>query len=187
VSTVGKQEERRYTYADYVTWGDETRFELIRGVPVAMAAPSPAHQAILLELSVQFGSFLKGKRCKAYPAPFDVLLFAGGDASDVVVQPDFSVVCDESKIDDRGCNGAPDLVIEILSPSSRLMDTELKKSLYWKAGVREYWFVDPQYQTLTAHIFGGDKLETKSYDKTAAVNVHVLEGCVINLADVFAV
>ncbi|MDR0310315.1 MAG: Uma2 family endonuclease, partial [Acidobacteriota bacterium] len=111
------QKDERYTYADYASWDTEERYELIDGVPYLMSpAPLRKHQSILFELSGQFRNFLKGKPCKAFAAPFDVRLNAD-TYDDTVVQPDLVVICDKLKLDAKGCVGAPDMVIEILSPS----------------------------------------------------------------------
>ena len=140
--------EEYYTYADYCTWNDSERWELIEGVPYMMSpAPSPIHQGISREIAGQLYNFLKGNPCKLFAAPFDVRLNAD-KADDTVVQPDLLVICDSSKIDDKGCAGAPDLVIEILSPSTIRLDRIIKFRLYQKAGVREYWIVDPETQSI---------------------------------------
>ena len=117
-------QEKQWTYADMLTWSEEERVELIYGQPHMMAPPSRRHQEILTTILLQLGSFLKDKKCKVYPAPFGVRLFEReGDSPsqvDTLVEPDLTVVCDPDKLDDAGCKGAPDLVIEILSPSTRL-------------------------------------------------------------------
>ena len=132
------QKDERYTYLDYYSWDDGERWELIDGVAYAMSpAPAPKHQTISRELLVQIANFLKGKPYEVFHAPFDVRLNADSD-DDTVMQPDIFVVCDKSKIDDKGCNGAPDMIIEILSPSTAKRDIVLKFNAYLQAGVREY-------------------------------------------------
>ena len=133
----------RYTFADVLTWPDDERAELIDGEVILMApAPSRGHQGISVELIRQFANYLEGKKCKAYHAPFDVRLFEkDGDTPedvDTVVEPDITIVRDPSKLDDRGCKGAPDMVVEILSPSTQRHDRLVKLGLYQRAGVREY-------------------------------------------------
>ena len=180
------RKDKYYTYEDYAKWNTEARYELIDGMPYMMS-PSPlrAHQAISMELSRQFAAFLYGKPCKVFAAPFDVRLnAAGGD--NTVVQPDLVVICDRSKLIDTGYGGAPDLVIEILSQSSASRDRVLKFNQYLKAGVREYWIVDPDSKTVTVNILDDGRYYTTAYAETDTLPVHVLEGCVINLADVFA-
>lgn len=133
-----------YTYGDYVLWNDEAgRCELIDGDAYMMASPSRTHQRILRILFTQFSNYLEGKSCEVFCAPFDVRLFPTDDDSDTdVVQPDIFVVCDPEKLDDeRAVKGAPDLIIEIVSPGSKAMDAKIKKELYLRAGVREYWLV----------------------------------------------
>ena len=181
------RKDRRYTYADYAKWNDEARYELIDGVPYAMSpAPSPVHQRISGRLHGQLWQFLKGRSCEVFAAPFDVRLNAAGDDDDIVVQPDLSVVCDKSKLDDKGCNGAPDMVLEILSASSESRDKVLKFNRYLQAGVREYWMVDPDGKTVQVCILDKGKYVISAYADTDAVPVHVLEGCTISLPDVFA-
>jgi len=180
------RKKERYTYADYCTWDDNERWEIIDGVSYAMSpAPSSIHQRTLLELAGQLRDFLKGKTCEIFVAPFDVRLNAAGDDDDDVFQPDILVVCDRAKIDDKGCNGAPDLVIEILSPSTARLDKVLKLNKYQDAGVREYWIVDTDSKTLQVCILENGKYIIKAYDETHTVPVHVLDGCIINLSDVF--
>ena len=178
--------DKHYTYADYASWDTDDRYELIDGVAYMMSpAPGRRHQGIQFNLSLQIGNFLKGKTCRAFAAPFDVRLDAAHD-DDTVVQPDIVVICDRSKLDDKGCNSAPDLVIEILSPSSLQRDVLLKFNKYLQAGVREYWVVDPDRKTASVHVLDGGRYYTTVYGETSTVPVHVLEGCTVSLPDVFA-
>ena len=135
-------EKERYTLADALTWDEQDRIELIDGYPVMMTSPTRAHQKISGELFGQLRDYLKGKKCEVYHAPFAVRPFerAGVRPEDVdtLVEPDISVVCDLSKLDDTGCKGAPDLVMEILLPSTKRHDRFTKFNLYQRAGVREY-------------------------------------------------
>ena len=177
----------RYTYADYCTWDDSERWELIDGIAYAMApAPSSSHQGISGSIYLQIGRFLRGKKCKVFYAPFDVRLNAG-TKDNTVVQPDLLVVCDESKIDEKGCVGAPDMVVEVLSPSSAIHDTIRKLGLYLKSGVREYWIVDPVTKTVVKYILENGINDRTIYDNSETVPVFVLEGCAVNLAEVFEV
>ena len=179
------KKETRFTYADYCAWPDDERWELIDGAAYAMSSPTASHQAILVGLIGQLYVFLRGKKCKVFAAPFDVRLNADG-ADDTVVQPDILVVCDETKLSDGKCvRGAPDLVIEILSPSTAMHDKVTKFNLYHRMGVREYWIVDPDYKMLHTHVLGESGYITRAYDETGVAPVNILEGCVINLADVF--
>ena len=185
-------EKARYTFADILAWDENERAEIIDGEAVMMAPPSSVHQEIAAELTRQFGNYLEGKRCKVYPAPFGVRLFErDGDAPedvDTMVEPDISVVCDKSKIDTHGCKGAPDLVIEILSPSTRRHDRLVKLGLYQRAGVREYWIVNPEDKTVQVMLQDGSgSLRIhEDYGQEDTAKVNVLDGCFIELGKVFA-
>lgn len=146
------QYDRKISYADYLSWtGDET-FEIINGIPYNMSpSPSTKHQQVSMNLSYQLMDFFKDKNCHVFAAPFDVRLLAEEKSDDEVfhvVQPDLSVICDEHKLDKKGCVGSPDLIIEIISPSSAKMDRMRKRDLYEKALVKEYWIVDPQNELI---------------------------------------
>ena len=174
----------RYTYSDYCEWDDDERWELIDGVPYAMAAPTRFHQGISGSIYYQIYHFLRGKACEVYYAPFDVRLNID-KLDNTVVQPDIVVFCDESKMDDKGGIGAPDMVIEILSPSSASHDTIRKYMLYMQVGVREYWIVDPATKTVVVHILEESTYRGRAFSETDKVPVTVLEGCEVNLAEVF--
>jgi len=180
------EKQKRYTYEDYYSWDDGKRWELIDGVPYAIApAPSDSHQRISSNLHLQFASFLKGKTCKVFHAAYDVRLNADtGD--DTVVQPDLVIICDQSKRDERGCKGAPEMVVEMLSKSTEKYDRVTKFNLYQKAGVREYWIVDPESKTVAVHMLESGRYITNMYSDEDTAPVHVLEGCEIILEDVFA-
>ena len=181
------QNNIRYTYADYLSWDDGERWELIDGIPYAMSpAPTPIHQEISVNLTLQIGAFLKNKPCRLYTAPFDVRLNAD-EKDDTVLQPDLSVVCDPSKINETGCIGAPDFVIEIISPSTARRDRMVKLKQYQQAGVREYWIVDPDTKTVQVCILEGARYFTSVYADTDIMPVTVLPGCEVVLADVFDV
>jgi Uma2 family endonuclease len=176
------QEKPYYTYADFLEWDEDVRAEIIDGTLYMMAPPSRFHQSISMELSTQLHNYLKGKPCQVYAAPFGVRLFPRADQSDdTVVEPDIVVVCDPSKLDDRGCNGAPDLIIEISSPSTARYDKIVKFHKYLAAGVREYWIVDPEERIIQVHILKNGHYTIDMYDETDKVPVTVLPGCVIDL------
>ena len=185
-------EKTRYTFADCFTWNENERIEIINGEIFMMATPSSRHQEICFEIGRQLGNFLEGKRCKVYPAPFAVRLFEReGDVSedvDTMVEPDISVVCDRNKIDKHGCKGAPDLVVEILSPSTRRHDRLVKLNLYQRAGVREYWIVDPDTQSVQVFLLdsSGSFHIYEDYGQKDVAKVHVLDGCFIELSKVFS-
>jgi Uma2 family endonuclease len=149
------RDAKHHTYAEYCTWPDDARYELIDGIAYAMApAPARSHQDVLLEIAFQVRAALEGRRCRAYIAPFDVRLPRGDEADDdvdTVVQPDLSVVCDRDKLDARGCRGAPDWIVEVLSPATAGHDMIVKRRLYERAGVREYWLVHPTDRVVTVY------------------------------------
>ena len=176
--------DKLYTYSDYITWTDDIRYELIDGVPYMMSAPTRMHQEILGNLHLLFGNFLKGKSCKVYLTPFDVRLNAD-TSDDTVVQPDLVIVCDHSKLDDAGCKGAPDMVVEILSPSTSHKDRNIKFNTYLRSGIKEYWTIDPDAKSLAAHILKDNNYITHAYTQEETAPVHILEGCNINLSEVF--
>ena len=176
--------KRPYTYADYVTWDDDLRCELIDGDIVVMDAPSTDHQRVLVEMSRQLANFLVGKPCEVLVAPFDVCLFGKGDEDTTVVQPDILVICDHSILDEKRCNGAPDLVIEILSPSTSKHDKHRKHNNYMRAGVREYWMVDPDRESVDVCIFERENF-FGYYERDETIPVYVLDGFEISLRDVF--
>lgn len=184
--------DARYTYADYLTWSDDQRWELIDGVAYNMSpAPSRRHQDISREFLVQFSIHLRGKECKVYDAPFDVRLptpAEAGETTSTVVQPDIVVVCDPAKLDDRGCKGAPDLVIEILSPDSASRDMKEKFLLYEKVGVLEYWIVSPPEKMVMVFRRGPEGAYGRPMNFTAGdrVPVAVLPDLEIDLGIVFA-
>ncbi|MDR1933943.1 MAG: Uma2 family endonuclease [Spirochaetales bacterium] len=179
----------RFTYADYKSWELDVgeRYELIGGKAYAMSAPSDFHQAISVEISRQIANYLRGKPCKVRTAPYDVRLFYEEDESDdTVVQPDISVMCDEKKRGTEGCRGAPDLIVEILSPSNTSEEYVRKFNLYLKAGVREYWIVAPELKTLQIFELQDSAYRGRVYDSAATVSSKVLEGLSVSLSDVFA-
>ena len=136
---------KQYTYADYLLWQFSERVELIKGFIVKMSpAPNRFHQKVSANISGIFYQIFRNKSCNFYAAPFDVRLPIPSKKKDTtVVQPDFCVICDASKLDDTGCNGAPDLIIEILSPNNSKHDLDTKFKLYEEAAVLEYWIVEP--------------------------------------------
>ena len=183
-------EKERYTLADALAWDEQDRIELIDGYPVMMAPPTRAHQKISGELFGQLRDYLKGKKCEVYHAPFAVRPFERDgelpDDVDTLVEPDISVICDPSKLDDTGCKGAPDLVMEILSPSTKRHDRFTKFNLYQRAGVREYWIVDPDDKTVQVFVLEDGHYTAKDFGAVGdAVRVNVLEDCTIDLSQVF--
>lgn len=144
-----------YTYQDYMTWTFPQRVELFRGVPYELLpAPNRRHQSISTAFTLAIGNSIHGKGCELFTAPFDVRLpiTSKKGNSDTVVQPDLCVICDENKLDKQGCNGAPDLVVEILSPGNPKREVREKYDLYEEAGVREYWVVYPDADTVHPYV-----------------------------------
>lgn len=153
------QTKGEFTYAHYSTWPDDERWELIGGEAFAMSpAPTKFHQLAVGELFAAIHRHLRGKPCRPFVAPFDVRLAERGTADDeidTVVQPDISVVCDPEKLkDNRGCLGAPDWVIEVVSPSTALRDQKVKRALYERHGVAEYWLVHPVDRCISIYRLG---------------------------------
>lgn len=182
----------RYTFADCLVWDENERIEIINGKIFMMAPPSSRHQEVCFELGRQFGNFLEGKQCRVYPAPFGVRLFEQDgnlpEDVDTMVEPDISVVCDRNKIDKHGCKGAPDLIIEVLSPSTRRHDRLVKLNLYQQAAVREYWIADPDTQSVQVFLWDstGSLRLHEDYGAEDIAKVHTLEGCFIELSKVFS-
>lgn len=156
-----KRDTQRHTYGEYRRWPDDVRYELIDGSAYAMApAPSRRHQEVLGELFRQVANALEGHSCRAFIAPFDVRLPRGAEADDeieTVVQPDLAVVCDQAKLDAQGCRGAPDWVVEVLSPATAGHDHIQKRAVYERAGVREYWLVHPSDRIVTVYRLDGGR------------------------------
>ncbi len=180
-----------YTYADYLSWTDNRRYELIDGqVYIMTPAPSSRHQKILIELIRQISMYLFDKECEVYSAPFDVI-FSKEDEKSLdaltVVQPDILVICDKNKIKSRGCEGAPDFIIEIISPSSGGRDRKEKRNLYERQGVKEYWIVDYNENTLEVYLLNEDNKYGKSavYIEGDKVSVNIFSDLEIDLSYVF--
>jgi Uma2 family endonuclease len=187
---------KRYSYADYLTWTDNVMREIINGVVYAFSAPIRNHAAAVGTFFGNAFNFIKRKKgqCKIYTAPFDVRLSVDGETDETkiynVVQPDICVVCDPSKLDDKGCIGAPDLIVEVNSPSTSKKDLHYKFDLYEKVGVKEYWVVYPADRAVTVFLLQPDGKydEGKTYDMVYGathVPVKTLEGLVIELKELF--
>lgn len=148
----------RFTYGEYCLWAGDERWELIAGEAFNMSpAPSRRHQEVVGGLFTQIALWIRNGPCRAYVAPFDVRLPHGDEADeqiDTVVQPDISVICDARKLDEQGCRGAPDWIIEVVSPHTAARDHILKRALYERHGVREYWIVQPMDRLLTLYLLG---------------------------------
>ena len=171
-----------YSAEDYWTLPEGVRAELIDGELWGLASPSRIHQEIVAELTARLRSTIKDKTgaCRVYPAPFAVNRFADDST---FVEPDVSVICDRRKLSDRGCDGAPDLIIEVVSPSNSDMDYISKLSLYRDAGVHEYWICDPQRERTRIYVFGPSSTYMElPFNETASSSV--LPGFSVNFAQI---
>jgi len=186
--------KKRYTYADYLTWLDDVRRELINGfINIMSPAPRTKHADVSFNISGNLWAILKKKKgkCKVYHAPFDVRLPKRGeiadDKIDTVVQPDICVVCNLSKIDERGCCGAPDLIVEIISPSSGKRDLNEKFVLYEESGVKEYWVVYPDSKAITVFLLQDNGIYDAGtvYEWKGKIPVHLFDNYLIDLDDIF--
>ena len=163
--------EHLYTIDDIYALPDGQRAELIDGKIYDMAPPSPLHQELVLELSATLRNYIrkKGGSCKVYPAPFAVFL---NEDDKNYVEPDIAVICDQNKLTEKGCNGAPDWIIEIVSPSSRRMDYYIKLFKYRTAGVREYWIVDSDKNRITVYNFESEDTIEYSFSDIVASGIY---------------
>jgi len=176
------QLERRYTYQEWseLDLGEHVRSELIDGYIYMMATPTRRHQGVLGNMFLQLGSYLRGKKCRVYVSPIAVRL-----AEDTEVQPDLIVICNPNKLTKSGCAGAPDLVVEILSPSTSRYDRHTKFALYQQARVPEYWLVDPADNILTVHRLIENGYITTTFAETDTATVAALPGFEMDLSAVF--
>lgn len=186
------KQEKFYTYEDYCKFNDDKRREVINGVIYLMSpGVNKEHQDISVNLSGMFWDYLKGKKCKVYYAPFDVRLPKEGETKETVsniVQPDIFVVCDKNKLDRRGCFGSPDLIIEILSPSTSKRDKTEKFNLYQEHGVLEYWVVDALHQTIDRFSLDkntGKYKQAECFDRNDTISPTIFSDFTISLEDVF--
>ena len=183
-----------YSYTDYLLWRFQEKVELIKGKIYKMSpAPSRAHQEVSFQLTGLFWQYFQHKDCKVFPAPFDVRLpkksAKEGEPTYTVVQPDLCVICDLTKLDDRGCVGAPDLIIEILSPGNSRREMKEKYEVYEESGVKEYWIVHPTEKSV--QIFLLDEAKEKFYGIQPFVaddvmNAQIFPDLALDLAEVFA-
>jgi len=185
-----KREFGNYTYVEYLTWPEQERWEIIDGTAYMSAAPSRKHQEVQVELIRQISNYLVGKVCRVYGSPFDVRLVSKDDADKNIrniVQPDITVVCDPSKLDDKGCKGSPDLVVEIVSPSTASIDYIEKLSLYEKYDVKEYWIIHPIDEIVMIYKLDDNMKYGRPniYSKENSVIVGIFEDLTIELKKVF--
>ncbi|MDO5615811.1 MAG: Uma2 family endonuclease [Cruoricaptor ignavus] len=180
-----------YTYADYLLWKFQERLELIKGKILKMSpAPSLKHQVVSGNLYLSFGKYLEGKTCKIISAPFDVRLTTKDKKNNevtTVVQPDLCVICDLEKLDDKGCVGSPDLIIEILSPGNSKKEIKIKYELYEESGVREYWIVKPEYEEIAQYVLENGKYYLKNtfVDTETEISPEIFPELKINVGSIF--
>ena len=186
--------EQRYSYADYLTWQFTERIELLKGYVRKMAAPNTKHQQVSIALENKFYNHFIGHHCKMFHAPFDVRLYNRKKSllqeKDVftVVQPDICIVCDATKIDTKGCNGSPELIIEILSPNNSSTDIKDKYELYAEAGVTEYWIVYPEEEHIQQYMLDNEVYKIHSVvTKTEKITPYLFPDLIIDLEKVFIV
>lgn len=179
-----------YTYADYYKWQFEERVELIKGFIFKMSpAANRVHQEIAGNIHAQIWAFLRNKPCRVYMAPFDVR-FPRKSKDDkniiTVLQPDVCVICNLELLDEKGCLGAPDLVVEVLSPGNSKKEFKNKFDVYEEAGVREYWIVDPTHQSLQVNKLVGDKyVPQRGLTIGDVITTDILPGFLLQLSDIF--
>jgi Uma2 family endonuclease len=179
------REEEFYTYADILGMND-TRAEIINGELFMMAPPASNHQFIVMQLSGQLWQFLRGKPCRVFPAPFGVRLFPREDLrDDTFLEPDIVVICDLFKIKKEGCEGAPDMVVEILSLSNTRHEMLLKFKKYLAAGVREYWVVDGDEKTVEIYVLDRGRYILSVAGENDEIPVTALPGCTVKLQDLW--
>lgn len=181
---------QEYSYADYLKWTFEERLELIKGRIFKLSAPNRWHQKLVSDLHRELSVFLKGKTCEVYPAPFDVRLPRKSNRNKdiyTVVQPDLCVICDPAKLDKKGCLGAPDIVIEILSPGNYRRELLDKYKIYEESGVKEYWvfMYNEQICIQHTHNYKGKFYTTRPLCTADVLYTPILPGFELDLADVF--
>lgn len=179
---------KTYTYTDYLTWQFDERVELIKGfIRIMSPAPNRKHQEISLNLSLKIRQVLSNSKYKLYYAPFDVRLPIPSKKKDKsVVQPDLCIICDESKLDDQGCHGAPDLIIEIISIKNAKHDVDTKFRLYEEAGVMEYWIVYPEEKMVSLYYLENNKyIGIKPFTEGEIIQSRTFEALKINVVEIF--
>jgi Uma2 family endonuclease len=199
----GTERAERYSYRDYLSWPEGERVELIEGVPYAMSpAPRREHQRLVSELNRQLANALHDAPCEVYPAPFDVKLSREEeDERPTVVQPDLTVVCDPAKLTEQGVTGAPDLVVEIVSPDSGFHDRVWSEAalparpcilgrkfdLYRGAGVREYWIVDPDERVVEVYRLASDGSYRRvgAFGDADTITSEAVDAVLVDLAELF--
>ena len=180
-------EDKEYTYDDLLKIEDENRYEIIDGVLYQMYSPRTIHQVILTELITQLKYFFQNKKCTPFIAPLDVRISGERDNKKVkdVVQPDLMVVCDKNKIDEKGICGAPDFIIEVMSPSNPAYDSIKKLNLYLKYKVKEYWLISPMDKKIYTYYLNGKKYDIEEYEIYEEVESHIFKDLKLNLKEIY--
>ena len=185
------QDNKKYTYADYLTWPEDERWQIIDGVPYMLAAPTWQHQSISGDLYRQISSYLVNNPCRVFASPFDLRLSETNEKDEettFVVQPDILVICNKEGLIGTGYNGTPTLIIEISSPSTSRTDKIWKFNRYEKAGVKEYWIVEPEGKIVSVFVLQDNKRygRPEVYSEEDQIIVSVFPELIIDLAPVFA-
>ncbi len=175
-----------YSYSDYMKWQFQERVEIIMGKIFPMSAPNTPHQSLSIELAVGFNNYFKGKTCFLFIAPFDVRLPVGkkGNVYKTVVQPDLGVICDLLKLEKSGIKGAPDLVVEILSPGNRQIEMHEKFEAYQASLVREYWIIHPEEHWMLQYVLNENNLFElhKKHENLSQLESVIFQGLVVDVA-----
>lgn len=182
--------DKKYTYADYLTWPEDERWEILDGVPYMQSAPTWQHQSVSRELMLQFGEYLRKKPCQVFAAPFDLRLPESEEKDEDitnVIQPDIVVICDNEGLKGTGYCGTPTLLIEITSPSTSKMDRLYKFNKYEKAGVKEYWIVEPEVKIVSVFVLQDNSRYGRPdvYSEENEIKVSVFPDLAIDLKPVF--
>lgn len=186
------QEDKKYSYTDYLTWPEGERWEIIGGVPLLQAAPTWQHQSISTELSRQFANYLQGKECRVFTSPFDLCIPESIEEDDEAIsnifQPDLVIVCEKSKLRKTGYFGVPPLIIEISSPSTTRNDKVLKFNKYEIAGVKEYWIVEPDGKFISVFTIQENNRygRPETYTDADKIKVSIFPDLTIDLNSTFA-
>ncbi|HBV86870.1 MAG TPA: Uma2 family endonuclease [Desulfosporosinus sp.] len=185
------KEVKKHTYADYLTYPADERWEIIDGIPHMQSAPTWQHQVVSVQLASQFNDYLKGKPCRVFTAPFDVCIpeydESDEEISNIIAQPDIVMVCDESKLRKTGYFGVPSLIVEIASTSTARNDKLFKFNKYEKTGVKEYWIVEPDTKLVSVFILQNNNRygRPEIFTETDNVKVSIFPDLVIELSTVF--
>lgn len=184
-----RNENKRCTFQDLLSWDDNSRYEIFDGVPIMLATPTTKHQGIISYLTTEFNIFFKGQTCRVFPSPFTIRLSEADDYdhADNVFEPDISIVCNKNQLDQHGCKGAPNLIVEVLSPSTSRNDRVKKYNTYQRFGVYEYWIIDPLNETVEIYILdNGTYKRWNAYGREDTISSGQFESFEIKAEDMFS-